>query len=369
MKSYISAIGTANPPNRVPQMEIVNFMAEASQMNEEEKRKITALYRSTGIRYRHSVLQDYGRSRGDFEFFENTPDMEPFPQLESRMNLYKEHALPLCIGAVENCLFNYPGFDKADITHLVTVSCTGMYAPGIDIELVEKVGLSTSVQRTAVNFMGCYAAFNAMKVADAICKADKEARVLIVCIELCTLHFQKSNTEDRVLANALFADGAAAVIMEAKPKRDFSISIESLYCDLLLSGKQEMAWHITNFSFEMTLSTYIPDLIKSGIRQLAEKLLRHMKLRLTDIDFFAIHPGGKRILEVIEQQLGLEKEDNRYAYQVLKQFGNMSSPTVLFVLKALWDDLKKSDTGKNILSFAFGPGLTLESMLLRVNYK
>ncbi len=368
MKSYISAIGIANPHYKIPQMQIADFMAEATQMNEEEKRKLIALYRSTGIRYRHTVLADYSKRIGSFEFYSNSPDMEPFPTIDRRMELYKEHAAPLCIEAIENCLFTYKNFNRQEITHLITVSCTGMYAPGIDIEIIEELGLNTHIKRTAINFMGCYAAFNALKTADAFCKADSSAKVLVVCVELCTLHFQKYKTEDHLLSNAIFADGAAAVIMEAKPKSGYSISLESLYCDLYFDGKEDMAWHIGNFGFEMTLSSYIPDLIKNGIRQLTEKLLHNFKTGLSDIDLFAVHPGGKKILEVIEKQLGLGKEDNRYAYQTLREYGNMSSPTILFVLKALWNDLQQTDAGKHILSFAFGPGLTLESILMKVHY-
>jgi alpha-pyrone synthase len=369
MKSYISAIGIANPSYKIPQMQIADFMAEATRMNGQEKRKLNALYRSTGINYRHSVLADYTKHTGGFEFYSNSPDLEPFPMIERRMRLYREHALPLCMQAVTHCLSAYPGFKIREVTHLITVSCTGMYAPGIDIELVEEFGLPTNIRRTAINFMGCYGAFNALKAADAICKSDPVAKVLVVCVELCTIHFQKEKTEDHLLSNALFADGAAALIMEAQPRSAHSISIESAYCDLFFDGKSDMAWHIGNFGFEMRLSSYIPDMIKKGIRQLTDKLLRHLTLNITDIQLFAIHPGGKRILEVIEEQLGMQKEDNRYAYQTLKDYGNMSSPTILFVLKALWNDLQKSDAGKHILSCAFGPGLTLESMLLKVNYR
>lgn len=368
MKSYISAIGIANPHYKIPQVKIADFMAEATQMNEQEKRKLIALYRSTGIRYRHTVLADYSKRRGSFEFYSNTPDLEPFPTIDRRMELYKQHAVPLCIEAIENCLFTYKEFNRKEITHIITVSCTGMYAPGIDIEIIEELKLNTHIKRTAINFMGCYAAFNALKTADAICKADASAKVLIVCVELCTIHFQKHKTEDHLLSNALFADGAAAAVMEAQPKNGCSISIESLYCDLHFAGKEDMAWHIGNFGFEMTLSSYIPHLVKNGITQLTQKLLRNFKSGLADIQLFAIHPGGKKILEVIEDELGIRKEDNRYAYQTLQEYGNMSSPTILFVLKALWNDLQKTDAGKNILSFAFGPGLTLESILMKVHY-
>jgi predicted naringenin-chalcone synthase len=152
-------------------MEIVNFMAGAAGMTELERRKLIALYRSTGIRYRHSVLPDFGLPNGRFTFFPNTPDLEPFPQLESRMQVFRQQALPLCVQASDNCLKNVSQMDRSRITHLITVSCTGMYAPGIDIELVEHLDLPTHVQRTAINFMGCYGAFNGLKSADAICRA------------------------------------------------------------------------------------------------------------------------------------------------------------------------------------------------------
>lgn len=368
MKSYISAIGTATPAHKLPQMQIAEFMAGATQMDPQEKRKLFALYRASGIRFRHTVVADYGRQVGDYDFYSNTSDLEPFPTIDQRMELYRQHAVALSRQAIDDCLQNYTAFDPQQITHLITVSCTGMYAPGIDIELIEQIGLPTHIKRMAINFMGCYAAFNALKAADAICKSDDSAKVLVVCVELCTIHFQKQKTDDHLLSNALFADGAAAVIVEANPRPTFSISMESLYCDLAFVGKQDMAWHIGNFGFEMRLSSYIPDIIKSGIRELTEKLLRHLRLTIEDIHLFAIHPGGKRILKVIEQQLGMQPEDNRYAYQTLQEFGNMSSATVLFVLKALWKELQPQDAGKNILSFAFGPGLTLESMLLRVQY-
>src|SRR5699024_10541350 len=147
------------------------------------------------------------------------------------------------------------------ITHLITVSCTGMYAPGLDIEIVQEARLSPSVKRTAINFMGCYAAFNAIKVGDAICKAEAEARVLIVCVELCSIHFQKKKDDDNILSNALFGDGAAAIVLQSTPPQAASLALERFHCDLSFEGKQEMAWHIGDHGFEMRLSAYVPDMI------------------------------------------------------------------------------------------------------------
>ncbi|PRY04629.1 putative naringenin-chalcone synthase [Pontibacter ummariensis] len=368
MKSYICAIGTANPPHKIPQMQIADFMAAALQFDERDTRKLKALYRVSGIGQRYTVLEDYTRQNGDFTFYPNTPSLEPFPTVQQRMDLYKQHAVALSEQAIQDCLGQVSAVDLPDLTHLITVSCTGMYAPGLDIELVERLQLPTTVQRTAVNFMGCYAAFNAIKLADSICKANPEAKVMLVCTEICTIHFQKYTEQDHLVSNALFGDGAAAVLMQGQPCQEISLELQSFHCDLAPAGKREMAWHIGDTGFEMTLSSYVPDLIKKGITELTEKLLRGLKTTMSEIKLFAIHPGGRRILEVIEQELGMSRDDNRHAYKVLREFGNMSSATVLFVLKELMENLTRKEQNEPVLSFAFGPGLTLESMLLKVHY-
>lgn len=370
MKSYISSIGTANPLHCTPQSHIAEFMANALSINGHEKVRMQALYRASGIGCRYSVLEDYGNSIDRFSFYPSNASLEPFPTTAMRMATYKKEAVKLAGDAVNHCFQGlHQPFSSQDFTHLITVSCTGMYAPGIDIEIVQQIGLRSDIKRTAVNFMGCYAAFNAIKIGDAICKTEPQAKVLIICVELCSIHFQKENDSDNVLANALFGDGAAAIIMQGQPVSGLSLSLERFHCDLAFEGKQEMAWHIGDHGFEMKLSAYVPDMIGDKISLLAHKLLDKLNLRSDQVSFYAVHPGGKRILETIERELGLTKEDNKYAYTVLQRYGNMSSPTILFVLKALSQDLNENDNGKNILSFAFGPGLTLESMLLRIHYE
>ena len=205
MPSYLGAIGTANPTHRIAQPQIAEFMARALQFGEGDTRKLRALYRVSGIGQRYSVLPDYGRPVGEYTFFPNTPTLEPFPSVGQRMAVYRHEALPLAMEAVRASLGQVPGFAVGSITHLVTVSCTGMYAPGLDIELVQALGLRPDVRRTCVNFMGCYAAVNAIKLADAFCRADTGARVLIVSVELCTLHFQKSPKEDHLIATRCLA--------------------------------------------------------------------------------------------------------------------------------------------------------------------
>ncbi|UYZ62650.1 type III polyketide synthase [Hymenobacter weizhouensis] len=367
MTSYLCAIGTANPPHRIPQLHIADFMASALQLDEAGTRKLRALYRVSGIGQRYTVLPDYGRTSGAFEFFPNTPGLEPFPSVGARMAEYRRHALPLSVQAAHACLAQLPEVEVSSITHLITVSCTGMYAPGLDIELVAALGLPRHVQRTCVNFMGCYAAVNALKLADAFCRADARARVLLVCTELCTLHFQKSTEDDHLVSNALFGDGAAAALVQSRPAATGpSLALTAFHCGLEPEGQQDMAWHINDFGFEMTLSSYVPRMIEQGIGRLTEALLAHLPVRLADIRAFAIHPGGRKILESIEHALGLSAHDNRFAYQVLRDYGNMSSVTVLFVLRELLASLSPTDAHAPVLSFAFGPGLTLEAMLLHV---
>jgi alpha-pyrone synthase len=368
MKSYITSIGTAVPVFRNKQSTIAEFMSEASGMNEDEKNTLKMLYRASGIGYRQSVIPDFGNKNGEFIFFPNTPDLEPFPTVGERMRLYEKEALPLAINAVKDCFNNLEKIEPTEITHLITISCSGMYAPGLDIELIEQLSLNKNVQRTCINFMGCYAAFNGIKIADAICRSNENAKVLMVCVELCTIHYQKTKDWDQILSNALFSDGAAAVLIDSKkPVSGKSLSLENFHCDLASEGKGDMAWHITDLGFEMTLSSYVPDLIKTGIGTLTSNLLKKLELHLEEIDFYAIHPGGKKILEAIEWVLNIEKTKNKYAHHVLREYGNMSSPTVLFVLKEILQELKNNDDQKNILSFAFGPGLTLESMILKIH--
>ena len=368
MPSYLGAIGTANPSHRIAQPQIAGFMARALQLGEGDTRKLRALYRVSGIEHRYSVLPDYGRALGDYTFFPNTPTLEPFPSVGQRMAAYRREALPLAVEAVRASLAQVPTVAVATITHLVTVSCTGMYAPGLDIELVQALGLRPDVRRTCVNFMGCYAAVNAIKLADAFCRADANARVLIVSVELCTLHFQKSPEEDHLISNALFGDGAAACLVQAGPLVGApSLSLDGFHCGLEPDGHDDMAWHINDFGFEMTLSSYVPKLIQRGIRHLTDGLLESLPVQLADIRHFAIHPGGRKILETIETELGLTRDDNRHAYRVLRDYGNMSSATVLFVLRDVLAAATPADHGAPVLSFAFGPGLTMEAMLLGIS--
>ncbi len=363
-QTYITAIGISNPPYKINQQQTSAFMSKALNLNESETRKLRLLYRASSIQNRYSVLDDYNKTE-DFCFYPNDDGF--FPTTSQRMQLYKANACPLAVAAVKDALKGKEQDGLKKITHLITVSCTGMYAPGLDIELVGALALNPAVKRTCVNFMGCYASFNALKIADNICRSEPEAVVLVVAVELCTLHLQKSNLPDDWLANALFADGAAAVLLESKPNDAVSLQLKDFHCDLAPNGKEDMAWEIGDFGFEMKLSNYVPDLLQTKIKDLVNNLLKRLNLTISDIENFAIHPGGKKILEVIERSLGLSKESNSSAYEILRNYGNMSSVTVLFVLKNILEKLGVENHQEKVLSMAFGPGLTLESALMEVH--
>ncbi len=363
--SLITAIGTANPKHRFSQATIADFMLRTMELNNGDGRKLKTIFNASGIDYRHSVLEDFGPG-SSFRFFPRDQAVEVLPSTEFRLQVFREHAADLSVSAIQDLTSAYPDSDITNVTHLIVVCCTGMYAPGLDIDIVRRLGLSLTVQRTAINFMGCYAAFNALKVADAFCRSDSRARVLVVCTELCSLHFQPEGTYDNLLANALFGDGSAAVLVEAQSAGSLRLRPECFHNDLSIDGAQDMAWTIGDVGFEMKLSAYVPDIIRGGIGRLTQSLLDKISMRLSDIGHFAIHPGGKKILQAIEEEIGITREQNRHAYSVLQRYGNMSSATVLFVLKELIGSLSKKNESERILSFAFGPGLTLESMILRI---
>lgn len=362
MPTFINSIGTSLPPHVTDQGKIADFMVRHLQMDEEEERKLRILYRASGIQKRYSVLEDFSKNLNGQSFFKEDV---AFPSAKPRMVLYQRHALDLARRAIISALES-SDVGTEHITHLIAVSCTGMYAPGLDIELIEELGLNTDTQRTSINFMGCYAAFNALKAANNIIGADPEAKVLVVCVELCSIHLQEKKDDQNLLANAIFGDGAAALVLSSSSGCR-SLELSSFFSDLALQGKQEMGWFIGDYGFEMRLSASVPDVIQEGIGDLTTRLLDKINLEISDIDFYAIHPGGKRILEVIEEQLNITREQNQPAREILRTHGNMSSPTVLFVIKSVFDAMTLEDDKKHILSFAFGPGLTLESAVFKAH--
>ena len=359
--SYIVSIGTAVPAYCHRQTDILHFMQGVYGLNEVEKRKLRFMYSQSGIDQRYSVLSDYSRPISEWKFYAPTENLEPFPTLEQRMAVYNKQAPLLSIDAIRNCL-NGVAHD-ADITHLITVSCTGMSAPGLDLQVLELMDAQKNIVRTSVNFMGCYAAIHALKMADAICRADTSAKVLIVCTELCTLHFQREHTLDNLMSSLLFADGAAAILVAGAAPKAKGLYIDNFYAEVVPKGKRDMAWELSSTGFLMQLSGYVPDLIAEDFDAVVASSLQKSGWTKNDITDWCIHPGGKRILEAVQQCVGLQKEQLQAAYHVLQQHGNMSSATILFVLKEMLYLKGK----RKVFGAAFGPGLTIETFTASVS--
>jgi len=357
--SKILSIGTAVPQYRHEQKKIFDFMQSVYALNETEKRKMKFLYNHCGIETRYSVLPDYTLPADKWQFFNATENLQPFPSLEKRMKCFRQYAAPLSHSAINNCRKK---FSDVKITHLITVSCTGMSAPGLDLELLELLDLPADTWRTSLNFMGCYAAIHAMKIADAICKTDKTANVLIVCVEFCTLHFQKEPSEDNITSSLLFGDGVAAVLITGNEEKE-GMNIDHFYSTVSLKGKQDMVWEMSSKGFLMTLSSFVPDLIEEDFEKLVQGALKKAEIKKEDITHWCIHPGGKKILEAVHHSLGFNDGQLQYCYDVLRDYGNMSSPTVLFVLDQIQQTLDKNRPNK-IFGTAFGPGLTMETFIL-----
>jgi predicted naringenin-chalcone synthase len=359
--SYLQNIATAVPEYGYEQHVLTKFYTDSTE-DVAVKRKVKILDAKSGTSTRYSVLEDYGLPPEQFSFFPKNQQLLPPPTLSQRMAMFKKEALPLSIKAIRNL----PNFEeqKSSITHLITVTCTGLSAPGLDIELLQALALPPTTHRSSVNFLGCNAAIIALKQADGICRSSTNAKVLVVCTELCTLHFQTIYNQDYLLCNVLFGDGSAAVLLSSQPQDDpFSknIAITGFDSFCIPDSRNEMAWQLSETGFIMNLTSYVGDLIKNNIK----KMLDNVGITPETVDHWAVHPGGKKIVDNFGEALGLSATDLAASYQVLKDYGNMSSPTVLFVLKNIMDRLRPMAEEQTIFAAAFGPGLTVETMRLR----
>ncbi|MEP6712276.1 MAG: type III polyketide synthase [Ferruginibacter sp.] len=356
--SKIISIATGVPEFKHEQAELFSFADKVYSKDETDSRKLRFLYRQAGIDHRYSVAPDFTGDTRDF--FPATDDLEPFPSIETRMQWYNNNAAALSVKTIEDCIKNI--IDKKKITHLITVSCTGMSAPGLDLQIMELMELPQNIVRTSVNFMGCYAAVHGLKLADAFCNSSQNANVIIVCTELCTLHFQKEASADNITSSLLFGDGCAAMLVQTNSSNK-GLQVDSFFSDVSFKGKKDMAWELSSKGFLMTLTGYVPDLIKEDFYGLVKNALAATGKTITDITHWCIHPGGKKILDAIALSMEIDNCALKYSYEILKEYGNMSSPTILFVLKKIMDELalQENETPATIFAAAFGPGLTMET--------
>lgn len=331
-------------------------MQKAYKLDDVEARKLAFLYRQCEIDKRYSVLQDFASADGEGQFINSHNGN---PSLDARLKIFNEHALQLSVDAIKDCING--NIEAKEITHLITVSCTGMTAPGLDLQVAEALDLSPNIFRTSVNFMGCYAAIHALKLAKMICDTTDNANIVIVCTEICTVHFQQNYTLDNAASSLLFGDGSAAVLVSNNSSSSNALQLKSFYSQVAYKGKTDMSWQLSNEGFLMTLSAYVPQLIQEDIGCFVHKALQAANISKEDISHWCVHPGGKKILEVIQAKLQLSNRDMSCSRKVLSEYGNMSSPTILFVLKEMMKE--ENDAPVNVFGVAFGPGLTMETFI------
>lgn len=371
--TLLLGIGTAVPPHAATQTQAHDFMrsvmiAASSDTTEGPPLGLLKrIYTHSGIEKRHSVLADYTQSDpARFEFFPKTWDMVPQPTTADRMNKYEEHAVELAAEAAQKAI-DAAGIIPEEITHIVISTCTGFFAPGPDVLLLRRLGMATTTARTVLGFMGCYAGVSGVRTCHQIIQGDANAVVLQIAIELCSLHYQIDPTPQTIVSNAIFSDGAGAAIYasSASALLDSGVAaparILATHSDISADSLDRMSWRIGDHGFIMTLDAGIPAILREQAPAFVKALAASGKLSASEIAGWAIHPGGRKIIEAIRDGLELTDDDVSSSTSVLRNYGNMSSATILFVLQAeLARDLP---VGSPIAAMAFGPGLTMEGAL------
>ncbi len=362
MPVFIHDIATCVPPGSNSQQAVREIMKKGIGGDRKTQAVLHRIYSQSGIEKRHSVINEFHQPEKPNPFLNGT--IESTPTTGERNEIYKTEASKLFVKTGRELMNNNPHFSADDITHVITVSCTGFYAPGPDFDLVKQLELNSSVERFHLGFMGCFAAFPALKMAYSFCGDNEEAVVLIVAAELCSLHFQQKTDIDNLISASVFADGSAGALVSKKESPKTTYQIDGFASSITPNGEKDMAWDIGDHGFDMILSTYVPDIIEANLEQVIQPLFDKYNLEHSDIDYWALHPGGRAIIDKIESSLKLQPYQVAASRKVLANYGNMSSVTVLFVLHELMQSNAKK--GSRILPMAFGPGLTIESGLLTV---
>jgi predicted naringenin-chalcone synthase len=342
--AYINRIATVVPPHDVH--EAFRRFAQSLFPDERQVRLFSRMAARAAIDHRYSFLGPGNLPESgkiDVEGFYVRGD---FPDTAARMRRFEQHAPGLAERAVEGLRL---GNERERITHLLITCCTGFSAPGLDLELVERCGLPSSVERTMIGFMGCYAAINALKLARHTVRSEPKARVLVVNLELCTLHLQETTDLEQMLSFLLFGDGCAACLVTADP---VGTALDSFRAVLVPDTRDLITWNIRKFGFDMVLSGEVPAAIHEGLRGHADEILEGTEP--ARIDLWAVHPGGRTVLDAVERAFALGPATLAASREILRRYGNMSSATVMFVIDKL---LRAGGRGRKGCAMAFGPGL------------
>ena len=343
---HINAIATAVPRHDMHDA----FRAFAANQLEEPRLReaFGRLADKSQIDHRHSVLEPLPDARGSACGFYR---IEQFPSTGQRMARYETEAPAL---AEQACLALGLEREGSRITHLILASCTGFAAPGVDHGLIRRFNLSPGVERSVVGFMGCQAAINALKLAWHIARSDPGARILVVNVELCSLHLQAAREMAPLLCSLLFADGCSAAIV-SREKR--GLAIEGFHAAMVPEAAEQITWRIGDQGFDMTLSGMVPLTIARALPPHARAVLGGVPM--AEIAHWAVHPGGRSILDAVTHGMALAPGALDISRAVLRQFGNMSSASVMFVLERVMAVARAGERG---VAMAFGPGLSAETM-------
>jgi alkylresorcinol/alkylpyrone synthase len=390
MPVSVRSLETAVPKTIIRQPDVRDLFRAQPGMGRLADRLIGAAFDASAIETRHTVLGELGGEFADDTegvFLDRETGVLRNPTTGVRNEVYIDRSPELFLAAARRALEASGGLTAADVTHVVTVSCTGFFAPGPDYRLVRDLGLRASTQRYHLGFMGCYGAFPALRAARDFCLADPDAVVLVVSVELCSLHISSSNDPDTIVASSVFADGAAAAVVTSRdaPAGHSVLDLDAFETVLTPVGETDMAWKIGDHGFEMVLSSYVPSIIEKHIEGALDPLLARLgesrPEASADIERWAIHPGGRSILDKVQDAVNLSDAQMVESRRVLRDYGNMSSATVLFVLREILHDGDAAGVGSStgastsestsdiagnerVCAMAFGPGLTVESAIL-----
>ena len=351
--AYVNRITTAVPPHDIHDVfcRFGESLFRGDRYNSLLFRKMTA---KAGIEHRYSCLAPGAQPESDAVDASRFYTRGHFPDTAARMRLFERCAPELAQAAVDKLQL---GAERDRITHLLITCCTGYSAPSIDLEVVERCHLPASVERTMIGFMGCYAAINALKLARHIVRSEPSARVLILNLELCTVHLKETTDIEQVLSFLLFGDGCAASVVSADA---VGIALDSFQAVVVPGTRELMTWNIRDFGFDMILSGQVPAAIHEALHDHIGEILHGAPVG--SIDLWAVHPGGRTVLDAVERALQLSPAALGASREVLRRYGNMSSATVMFVTEHM---LRSGMRGQKGCAMSFGPGLTAETMLFR----
>jgi predicted naringenin-chalcone synthase len=350
--AYINRVATAVPPHDIH--EAFRGFAQAQFRDNRHTSLFQRMADRSGIEHRYSFLSPHPAPDSPYIDADGFYRRNQFPDTAARMRRFERHAPELAQDAVERLQL---GAERARISHLLITCCTGFSAPGLDLELIERCGLPSGIERTMIGFMGCYAAINALKLARHIVRSEPHSRVLILNIELCTLHLKETTDLEQVLSFLLFGDGCAACVVSAEPA---GIALDSFRAVLVPDTRELITWNIRDFGFDMVLSGQVPGAIHDALHDHMDEILGGAQA--SAIDLWAVHPGGRTVLAAVERAFDLAPAALAASREVLRRYGNMSSATVMFVIEKL---LRSNTRGRGGCAMSFGPGLTAETMLFR----